>query len=184
MPATFPSPRNNSTSFLMLGDSLVADYNWQQRFNNFTIHNCGVPGATTHELLQSLPRVKAHCPSAELLLVMIGTNDIFMENYVFIEDLKKVIITLTREYPKAELLVNSLLPMQLPHLGKNAVASMNEQIHTACRETGSCYVDVYSKFIQDGGDLFQRDGVHITETGYELWARTLLEHIAFLVEND
>jgi lysophospholipase L1-like esterase len=184
MPATFPSHRNSKASFLMLGDSLVADYNWQQRINNFSVINCGVPGATTHELLQSLPQVKAHCPSAELLLVMIGTNDIFMENYAFVEDLKKIIITLTREFPQAELLINSLLPMQLPHLGKNAVASMNEKIHIVCQETGSCYVDVYSRFTQSGGDLFQRDGVHITEAGYELWARTLLEHIAFLVEND
>lgn len=168
----------------MLGDSLVAGFDWQKRIPQFSIRNCGVPGATTHELLQAIPALKSHYGSSQLVMVMIGTNDLVMENYAFSEDLQKIIIFLTRTYPGAEILVNSLLPMQLPHLAQNAVTAINTQIETICRKTGSCYVDVYSRFTQTGGPLFQTDGVHLTEEGYELWARTLLEHIAFLLEND
>lgn len=180
-----PTPHQNvDTTFLMAGDSLVAGYAWQQRIPQFRIRNFGVPGATTRELLESLPWLSKQCNSARLIMVMIGTNDVYMENYAFLADLKEVVIGLNRYYPTTELLVNSLLPMQLPHLGPKAITSVNRQIELICQESGSCYIDVYSRFLQSDADLFQVDGVHLTNEGYEVWARTLLEHIAFIVESD
>lgn len=168
----------------MLGDSLVAGFDWQKRIHKFAVRNCGMPGATTHELLSTMPRLKSYYSSVRLIMLMIGTNDLVLGNYNFIEDLKKVILFLTHNYPGAELLVNSLLPMRLPHLGKNSVVRINGQIEALCRQTGSCYVDVYARFLLTEGPLFQADGVHITDAGYEIWARTLLEHIAFMLESD
>jgi lysophospholipase L1-like esterase len=170
--------------FLLLGDSLVAGFNWQKRIPQFTIRNCGVPGATTRDLLELLPTLKSRFNTAQLILLMIGTNDIVQNNHAFIEDFREIVISLSRHYPSAELLVNSLLPMQLSHLSGSTVEKLNNSIQVICRETGSCYVDVYSKFLQADGILFQPDGVHITNAGYEIWARTVIEHIAFLVEND
>lgn len=184
MKATLSSLRKPAPLFLMLGDSLVAGYSWQKRIPQFTIKNCGVPGATTHELLTALPRLKAYYSGSRLIMVMIGTNDLVMENYGFIEDLKKVVIFLTQNFPGSELLVNNLLPLQLPHLAKDAITRINTLIESICRTTGCCYVDVHSRFIQANGQLFQADRVHLTEEGYEVWARTLLEHIAFMLESD
>ncbi len=163
---------------------MVAGFDWQKRIPYFTIKNYGVPGATTSEVLLSLPGLKTHHESADIILLMVGTNDVLQENYAFVEDLRKIVVDLSREYPLAEVMVNSLLPMNIPHLSDNAVPQINEQLRTVCRETGSCYIDVYSRFIQSEFQLLEADGVHINTNGYELWARTLLEHIAFLVEND
>ena len=163
---------------------MVAGFDWQKRIPQFIIKNYGVPGATTSELLQALPSLTARHKSAEIILLMIGTNDVAMENYRFIDDLQKIIVTLSQKYPTAEIMVNSLLPMKLPHLGKNAVLQMNDHIRTLCRKTGSCFIDAYSRFSQSDAQLLEHDGVHINQAGYELWTRTLLEHIAFLVEND
>lgn len=168
----------------MLGDSMVAGFDWQKRIPHFTIKNYGVPGATTIEVLESLPQLTSRHQSAEIILLMIGTNDVAQENFAFIEDLRKIIVHLSREFPTAEIMVNSLLPMELPYLAKNAVAHINKHIRTACRETGSCYIDVYERFIRSDAKLLEADGVHINKSGYELWTRTLLEHIAFLLEND
>ena len=111
-------------------------------------------------------------------------NDLVMENYGFVEDLRKIIVYLTRNFPGTELLINSILPMHLPHLGKDTIPRINKTIAEICRTTGSCYVDVYSRFVQSSGTLFQADGVHLTDQGYQLWARTVLEHIAFMLDND
>lgn len=173
-----------NTDFLMLGDSLIADNNWQQRMPQFTVHNLGVPGSNTRDLLMSLSALKHKYPRAGIIMVMVGINDLAVGNYRFTENLKKVVVTLSHEYPGAELLVNSLLPIQLPHLGLSAIPLLNDTIAGICRLTGSCYVDLFSRFEQAEGEMFQADGIHLTKEGYELWSRTVLEHIAFLVEDD
>lgn len=170
--------------FLLLGDSLIADNDWQPRMPQFTLHNLGVPGANTRDLLMSLSGLKNQFSKAGIIMVMTGINDLAVGNYRFTENLKKIVVTLSHEYPAAELLVNSLLPIQLPHIGLSAIPLINDTIAGICRLTGSCYVDIFSRFQQTEGELFQDDGIHLSTKGYELWARTVLEHIAFLVEDD
>lgn len=170
--------------FLLLGDSLIADNDWQPRMPQFTLHNMGVAGANTRDLLMSLSDLKKQFPKAGIIMVMIGTNDIAVGNYRFTENLKKIAVTLSHEYPGAEILINSLLPIQIPGTGLSAIPLLNDTISGICRLTGSCYVDIFSRFEQSQEGLFQEDSVHLTTKGYELWARTVLEHIAFLVEDD
>ncbi|WP_228723400.1 GDSL-type esterase/lipase family protein [Desulfosediminicola flagellatus] len=179
-----PSHTGHESLFLMIGDSMIAGFDWQKRIPHFTIKNYGVPGATTSEILRSLPSLKSRHKSAEIILLMIGTNDVAQENFAFTEDLRKIIVYLAKAYPTAEIMVNSLLPMELPYLGKDAVSSVNNHIQTICRQTGSCFIDAYARFLNADTRLLEADGVHINNAGYELWTRTLLEHIAFLVEND
>jgi lysophospholipase L1-like esterase len=170
--------------FILLGDSLIADNDWQPRMPQFTLHNLGVPGANTRDLLMSISGLKGQFSKAGIIMVMTGTNDLAVRNYSFTANLKKIVVTLSHEYPLAELLVNSLLPINLPHVGLSAIPLINDTIAEICRLTGSCYVDIFSRFQQAQGELFQEDGIHLSTHGYELWARTVLEHIAFLVEDD
>lgn len=169
---------------LFLGDSLVAAHNWQARMPSLKVENFGVPGATATDLLSSLPAIKTQVAHAEVLIVMIGTNDLLMGNANFLGQLKNILIQLHRDYPTAEILVNGLLPMDLPHLPNDSVTSLNSHIEALSMQTGSCFLDLHQRFLQSDKQLFQEDGVHITEAAYAIWERTLLEHIAFLIEND
>lgn len=184
MPAPTFVQHFSDTTFLVLGDSLVADFDWQKRMPQFTIHNFGVPGATTREVLLALPQLKADFKSVGIIMVMVGTNDLSARNYRFTEQLKKVITSLSHSFPTAELLINSLLPVQLPSIGQSAIPLLNDTISSICRTTGSCYLDIFSRFEQSGDNFLRADGIHLNSNGYELWARTVLEHIAFLVEDD
>ena len=176
--------RSPAPLFLMLGDSLVAEFDWQRLIPKYTIRNYGVPGATTADLLSSLPGLKPHFGQAKLIMIMIGTNDLANEYYGLLKELKKVLIFLHRHFPGAEILTTSILPIRLPHVGQGSIVKLNGLIKELSRSTGSTYVDVHSRFCQAANGLFQADGVHLTPEGYELWARTLLEHIAFMLEND
>lgn len=169
---------------LLLGDSLVADHDWQARMPAFKIENLGVPGATATDLLTSLPTIKARAEGAEVIVVMIGTNDLLAGNDDFQLHLKQILVQLSHDYPAAEILVNSLLPMELPHLPENSVSSLNCHIEALTMRTGCCFLDIHRRFLNSDKQLFQEDGVHITETGYAIWARALMEHFAFLIEND
>ena len=44
-------------TFLFLGDSLIADFDWQERMHHFEIINYGVPGETAQGLLNRIPSI-------------------------------------------------------------------------------------------------------------------------------
>ncbi len=169
---------------LLLGDSLIADHDWQKRMPLYKVHNLGVPGAVVSDLHSSLSSIKENHPHADIIMIMIGTNDLLNDNLEFATPLKQIIVQLHQDYPLAELLISGLFPMELPHLSYDTVPTLNAQIEATTMQTGSCFLDAHKRFSRSNNQIFQDDGVHITDTAYEIWARTLIEHIAFLIEDD
>lgn len=172
------------TQILLLGDSLVADYDWQVRMPSYKVINLGVPGAMASDLLTSLPNIKQQVKYADVIMITVGTNDVLSGNFEFINTLKKIFVQLSHDFPTAEILVNSLFPMELPHMSDYTIPNLNSHIEAFSMQTGCCFLDTHRRFSDSDQPLFQEDGVHITEAAYEIWARALLEHIAFLIEND
>jgi lysophospholipase L1-like esterase len=172
------------TQVLLIGDSLIAGYDWQNRMNGCQVSNLGVPGVMTSDVYVSLDEVKALTPYADLIMVMTGTNDILTGNYDFIHTLKKICIQLMGNYPASDVLITSIFPIDLPHLPYNTIESINRHIEALTMKTGSCYLDIHSRLKNSEKPVFQEDGVHITSHAYEIWCRSLLEHIAFLIEDD
>ena len=171
-------------SFLFLGDSLVADNNWQRRIPFCKVFNYGVPGATADDLLASLPDLSGRVDPPAAILIMIGTNDALVGHFEFVDCLRRIVIQLSRDFPTAEIIVTNLLPMRLSFPGNAEIATINDEIRTMTIQTGSCYLDICTRFTHSDADLFQEDGVHLTPQAYEIWTRTLLEHVAFLIEGD
>lgn len=172
------------THVILIGDSLVADNDWQSRMSLHVVQNFGVPGATTLEVLDMLPVIKKRTKEVDIIMAMMGTNDLLSNNFHFIPTLKKIVVQLRKNYPLAEILLTSLFPMALPHLPHNTISSFNTHIVTLSTQTGNCYLNIHDKFLSNRDTIFQNDGVHITANAYEIWTRTLLEHIAFLIEDD
>ena len=170
-------------TFLFLGDSLIADFNWQERMHHFNILNYGLPGETTQGLLSRIPSITDKIDKPELILLMIGTNNLIIEDYSFLDTLQKIIVQLTTRYPTTEVITNSLLPCQLPWLDMETLERLNKQIEPMTQQTGSCYLDMFSKF-KPNSDYFQRDGVHLTPKAYDLWSKCILEFVSFLIEDD
>jgi len=172
------------THILLLGDSLIADHDWQSRMPGYLVSNYGVPGMVTSELLESLAEVKQNTETVDVILVMIGTNDLLSGDFDFINKLKEIIVEINRNYPTAELIINSLFQIELPHLPYKVVDSLNCQIEAITTQTGSCFLDTHRRLKNYDAEIFQDDGVHITDEAYELWSRSLLEYISFLIDED
>ena len=169
---------------LLLGDSLVADNDWQPRMPSYAISNQGVPGIMASDLFGMLPEIKAEVPSCDLVMVMIGTNDLLTGNHDFMHTIKKILVQLSQDYASAEVLVCGLCPMHLPHLPANTIESINYHIEAISMQTGCCYLNSHNRLQAATEPIFAEDGVHLTEVAYEIWTRTLLEHIAFLIEDE
>lgn len=172
------------TQVLFLGDSLVADHDWQSRMPTYKVTNLAVPGMMTAELFASLPKIKQQAQYADVILVMVGTNDLLAGDFEFINTLKKIFVQLSHDFPTAEVVVSSLLPMKLPQMEDYTIDNLNSHIEAFTMQTGCCFLDTHRRLIDSKQPIFLEDGIHLTETAYEIWARALLEHIAFLIEND
>jgi len=172
------------TQVLLLGDSLVASHDWQHRLASCQVTNFGIPGIMTSDIFNSLSDVKQQSPHADIIMLMVGTNDILTGNFEFIHTLRRICVTLCKNYPAAEVLITSIFPMDLPHLPYNTISSLNCHIEALTMQTGCCYLDIHARLKNLSIPIFEDDGVHVTKKTYEIWSRTLLEHIAFLIEDD
>ncbi len=168
---------------LFIGDSLLADFNWQERITHFEVLNLSVVGETAQGLLNRLTSIQEQVLDPQIILIMTGTNNLLMEDYNYVETLRHIVVRLSHTYPAAEIIINSLVPLQIPWLNKEEMKRINCEIEALSLKSGCCFLDVFSKFSTTTG-IFQTDGIHFTETGYNLWARAILEYIAFLLEDD
>lgn len=169
-------------TFLFLGDSLIADFDWQERMHHFKIINYAVPGETALGLFDRIPSITKAVKSPEIIILMIGTNNLIIEDYSYLETLQRIIVQLTSHYPTTDIITNSLLPFQLPWLNQQSLENLNSQVEAVTMKTGCCYLDMFSK-LKPTPDFFQRDGIHLTSKSYDLWSKSILEFVSFLVED-
>ncbi|MBW6521252.1 MAG: hypothetical protein K0A99_09635 [Desulfoarculaceae bacterium] len=170
-------------NLLFLGDSLLADFNWQERIPHFTVNNLSIPGETAQGLLNRLPSIQEQDIDPHIILIMTGTNNLLMEDYNFSRTIQQIVVFLSRCFPAADVIINSLVPLQIPWLNRAEIKRINSAMEALSLTSGCCFLDMYTKFSTRNG-LFQADGIHFTTTGYNLWARSILEYIAFLLEDD
>jgi len=170
-------------TLLFLGDSLLADFNWQERITHFRVINLSIPGETAQGLLDRLPSVQEQVVDPQIILIMTGTNNLLMEDYNFTGTMQQIVVSLSRSYPSADVIINSLVPIQIPWLSKKEIKRANSALEALSLRSGCCFLDIYTKF-STKEKFFQADGIHLTEAGYNIWARSILEYIAFLLEDD
>lgn len=150
----------------------------------FTVHSYGITGETVQDLLTRLPNIEQEVASVDIILIMVGVNNVIDDDYTFIDQLRKIIIRLRSSYPTADIIVNSLPPIEIELLVENAIDHLNQDIEVISRQTGCCYLSNFAKTEDKGVNIFQEDGIHLTDDTYEIWARSILEYVAFLLEDD
>ncbi len=170
-------PPTRLTKLLFLGDSLIEFYDWQARFPLHQVRNLGIAGETVEELLVRTSRVVKQETPPDMVLIMIGTNNMVMEHFSFIPAYEKIIETLSAAYPQSLLVINSLLPLQVPWLADTAIPRVNVRLLALAKACGAQYLDIYRQFIDEQRlakrSYFLGDGVHLSDTGYRAWSAAI-----------
>jgi lysophospholipase L1-like esterase len=170
--------------FLFIGDSLIEFFNWQKRFPQDQVYNFGAAGETAEGLLARLPNLLKRMPSPGLVMVMTGTNNIAMEDYGFLATYEKIISLLQKSCGRAAIVMSSLLPIELFFLG-DAVPRVNRRLKDIARDRNIFFLDLYPLFLGEDsrpiGAYYAPDGVHLSDKGYEVWARALEETVFPLI---
>jgi len=164
--------------FLFIGDSLIEFFNWQKRFPGRQIYNFGAAGETAEGLLARLPQVIARVRSPDLVMIMTGINNVAMEDFNFPVTYEKIVALLQKNYRRANIVVTSLLPVDLFFLG-DAVPGVNRRLQEIARDKEIVYLDLYPLFLgpdsRPVASYYEADGVHLSQEGYEVWAGALEE---------
>jgi lysophospholipase L1-like esterase len=169
------------TRLLLVGDSMIEFGDWAAYLPGREVHNLGRSGESVEELRERVERIIARPAVPDLVLLMIGTNNVAMQRFDFLAAYGDIIATLKAAWPRALLLVNSLMPMDLYYLAPGTVERVNDGLRRLADRGGAAYLDAWSGLVNpDGRPLagVLADEVHLTERGYQLWAAVLREFMA------
>lgn len=169
---------------LLLGDSLFAFYDWRKRFPDYVMINRGVPGETVAGLRSTVADLVKGAEDVDVVIVMIGTNNLAMDDYTFLPDYGGILHRLNDLLPKSRLVVTTLLPLRLKWLPEKAVVKLNLLLREMTERFKADYLNVYDAFAPNGtvdARCFLADGVHLTDEGYRRWAEVLEDFFQGLV---
>jgi len=159
---------------VFIGDSLTEWYDWQGRFPEYRATNLGISGETVEELLDRRDMLRERISAPAVLFLMTGINNILSERYDITVPYREIVRNLSTWYKGATVVVQSLLPVDMPWISNDTIRTINRHLSGLARELDAEYLDVYSHFAGENGvprqGLLSDDGVHLADRGYAVWA--------------
>lgn len=161
---------------LLVGDSMIEYGEWGNYLPGREVFNLGRSGESVEELRERAVNIVRRQATPDLVLVMIGTNNVAMERFEFLAAYGEILAIFRETWPVAQLVVNSLLPMELNYLAPETVPRINARLRTLADQQQAHYLDAWSALADQEncprpGVL--EDEVHLTGHGYRLWASCL-----------
>lgn len=178
--AEFKKTPLNQHDIVFIGNSITEEGgNWGQRLGNGTVKNRGIKGDVTAGVIKRLGEVSYYQPKAVFLLI--GINDLSKDpstpEYVA-NNIRTIVETLRRTTPRTKIYVQTVFPT-----GREKLVAKIQQTNALLKSRagqGFTLLDTHALFADDQ-DLMKkeltRDGIHLTEPGYQLWVNYLKPYI-------
>ena len=165
---------DHEESIAFVGDSITGHGDWTAWFPDREVHNFGVSGNTTDDLIARTGEIVAAQP-AEIAL-LIGTNDLGRRQSVehLVRNIEFLLVTLRRELPGARMLVQSIMPR-----GKEFAVQLqdaNRHLRQFSPSVNAQYLDLWPALATEDGEIaaeFSDDKLHLTDAGYQAWLSEL-----------
>lgn len=168
-------------NLVFIGDSLTEWFDWQERFPSYGVLNLGISGETVEELLDRRDTIHSRVESPNVIFLMTGINNILSERYEIMRSYAEFVRNLTTWYKGTAIVVQSLLPVDMPWIRNETIRTINRHLTEIAREYKATYLDVYGAFIDADGNpkpgLLSDDGVHLAGKGYDVWAKTVESYL-------
>jgi lysophospholipase L1-like esterase len=167
--ATLPM---DTGKIIMLGNSITAEAEWLELFQNPDILNRGIIGDGTGDILLRLDPIIAAKPRQVFLLI--GVNDLmFQPVSKILENYEQIVKRLRVESPTTKLYCESVLPIH-NSLRRNGLRNedidvLNLGIEKIAGQYGARFINLAKNFKNTEGALnavYSIDGIHLNGTGY------------------
>ena len=178
----FRSLPETKGQIVMLGNSLNNNALWTELFPTGHIVNRGISGDVVAGVEQRLEEIVADKPAKIFLIT--ATNDFINDPEIQAVDVwekyEHLIKMIRFKMPVTRLYVQSTLPLNPKtkfYEGFNErAAELNKLLAGAADRYGYIYLDIASLLSDENGDLeatYTTDGIHLSATGYFVWAAEL-----------
>lgn len=204
-----PDFKENPIGFdkiVFLGNSITSGAgDWNIRFGlENQIVNRGIGGDITGGVLARLNEIFYYKPKAVFLLI--GLNDIFNGDIPDVEDdisyvaknIIKIASRIKKYSPKTKIFIQTILPVNrnqfkrvrgfYPNHKKSVNDKINEinlKLYEYSSDNGYTIIDLNSIFKNENREMdekFSIDGVHLNESGYNLWTNHIKQYLIELTQ--
>lgn len=162
---------------LFIGHSYIHFFDWQNRFCDHRVVTLGVAGESVEGLLSRIDRITDTYPSADIIFIMSGLNNVAMEDFAFLDPYRKILEKLFTAYPSARIFIHSLPPVLSDIIPGESIRTVNDSLRELSMDAGIEFIDIYRLFTDSHGralkEFYIDDGIHLCDKGYEVWAREL-----------
>jgi len=184
---------------MLIGDSITWEWDaegWEGNRNTglavwsqlakFHPATFAVSGDRTEHLLWRLQNGNLETPvPPRVVVLLIGINNIRQREdrpEEVAAGIEKIIQTVQAKFPGVKVLVYGILPgAKLPEdAPRQAAAATNELVNKLADGKTVRFVNIEADFLDENGlqkDEMFRDGLHLSQKGYEAWAKSLLQEI-------
>ncbi len=171
-----PPPKNG---ILFAGSSSIVKWNLAKSFPDLPVINRGFGGSQIADSVHFAPRIiLKHAP--RIVVFYAGDNDINAGKTPerVAADFQELVQVIHKELPKTRILFLSIKPSLARAKLIDKQREANALIETLCKKDERLqYVDVVKPMLGDDGkpreELFVKDGLHLSDKGYELWTSIL-----------
>jgi lysophospholipase L1-like esterase len=148
--------------------------------------NQGISGENSRQILKRLQAFDFNRPNT--IYVMAGINDLRQgaSDREILDNLRAIARDLRNTHPRAEIVLQSILPTRDPALSNARIRYLNRQIVFIARAEGASYLNLHERFTDEQGQMhadLTTDGLHLNRRGYEVWQAALQEAEAWIAAN-
>jgi lysophospholipase L1-like esterase len=171
-----PPPKH---AVLFAGSSSIRLWDLPKAFPGLDVVNRGFGGSQVADSVHFAPRlILKHEP--RLVVFYAGDNDIAagkLPERVY-EDFQALVQAIHKELPKTKVVFLAIKPSLARWAQVEKQRQANALVEGLCKKDDRLlYLDVFKPMLGEDGkprpELFAKDGLHLNEKGYELWASLL-----------
>ena len=179
-------------NIVFFGDSITEGYNVKEFFDENRVVNSGISGNITKNLIDRI-ETDLYDYNPSKVIILIGTNDIRanISDEEIIDNVKNIIKGIRKNRKNAEIYIQSIYPINRDidkefwqdinsEYNNKHIIELNKLITNLCKEEKINYINVYSKLIDDNGNLksaYTKEGLHLNDLGYYKVTNVLKEYL-------
>lgn len=169
---------NAKADIVFFGDSLTYYGDFSSAFPDKVVCNLGLRGDTIQGMIKRVEQIESLEP--KVVYLMAGINDISDKSTnSFGRIYEKLILKLQLLCPKAEIVIQSLLPVNdLEYsisCSNGQIIEVNKKLFRLSQKHGLSFIDLYNVYCENDRlpCTLTVDGIHLLNSSYVHWYKTL-----------